>query len=185
MRRISPAISDAGRRIRATTLAELTVVLFILVIIAAAIVPRVAAYMSSRDTKATEAKLARLPAEARSEAISKQMPVTLRITGKTIVMEDAPTDGTAPTQVKTVDLGDDIDVDSVQLNGQQSDTGSWVWTAYPDGTADNAAVQFGEGRSTLSLVMLADGTSQWTRGDAPDQTQDQWQAGALQMRSSG
>ncbi|HEY3330198.1 MAG TPA: GspH/FimT family pseudopilin [Capsulimonadaceae bacterium] len=184
MLRISPATSDRRRNRRATTLAELTVVLFILVLLSTAVVPRVIAYTKSQAAKTIEAKIARLPAEARSEAVNKQMPVTLRVSGSSLIMEDAPTDGTAATEVKTVDLGDGIEVDSVQLNGKQSDTGSWVWTVYPDGSADKAAVQFAEGTARLSLVMQTDGTSQWTTGDAPDQTQDEWQAGTLQQRTS-
>jgi hypothetical protein len=181
MRRISPAISD---RRRGTTLAELTVVLFILVLIATAVVPRVIAYQRSQNAKALEAKIARLPLEARNESADKQIPVTLRVNGDTIVMEELPADGSAPQEVKTVDLGTDIQVDSVQLNGQPSDVGSWLWTVYPDGSCDKAAVQFAEGTAHRSLVMLADGTTQWTDGEMPDQSQDQWQAGVLQQRSS-
>jgi len=171
-----------GRVGRGFTLIEMTVVIAILLLMAAYIVPNAVAFLKSRTTQDLEASVARLPAEARNEAVGKQVPVHLRLDGTQIMMEDAPVDGQT-TAVKHVDLGSNLTVEVMQLNGQTSDTGSWVWTAYPDGTTDKGGIQFGDGSTSKSLVFGANGGTRWVDGVLPDQSLDQWPAGSLQTRS--
>jgi type II secretory pathway pseudopilin PulG len=177
-----PLISPAIKRAHGFTLIELTVVCAILIVIAGAIVPNLLTLTQSRSLKDLEGNVARLPVEARNEALKSQNPVRLRISGTMLVMEQVPATGD-PIQVKQVDLGENLQIDTVQLNGKPSDIGSWEWTVYPDGSADSGGIQFTEGKAEKSMVLSQNGTSQWISGELPDQTQDQWPAGQLLQRS--
>lgn len=177
-----PQTSQATERVRAFTLVEVIVVCAVLIIIAAAIVPNLFAITRSRRLQDLEGNIARLPAEARNEAQQTQTPVRLRVSGTMLVMEQVPAND-APQQVKAVDMGDSLQVDTVQLNGQPSDVGSWAWTVYPDGSADSGGIQFSEGKAQKSLILSPTGTAQWVSGDLPDQSQDQWTAGQLLQRT--
>lgn len=192
MRQTSPAISDArsGRSRAGTTLIELTVVLAVLLLIAAAVGPRVVAIQQSQNLKQLEAKVARLPAEAQNQAITLQTPIRLRISSNSIVLEKVTLDSyggiTADTQseqIKQVDLGDSITVDNAEMNGQNAPPDSWTWIVYPDGSSDTGALEFEVDKSHYALVINERARSQWIQGDMPDQTQDQWPAGTYVQRS--
>ena len=173
---------------RGFTLIELIVVIFILLLITAAVVPNVVSIGLSRDLKNREARIARLPAEARNEAVRRGKPVRLRVEDAALVMEQVPSDtnaganGTAP-QIKQVSLGKSIQVESVQLSGQPSDTGTWQWTVYPDGSAENGGIQFVEGRVRKSLLLSADSAAQWISGGLPAEAPERWPAGNLRQRA--
>lgn len=170
---------------RGFTLIELLVVIFILLLITAAVVPNVVSLGLSRDLKNREGRIARLPAEARNEAVRTGKPVRIRVDGSALVMEQVPVDnnGTAQ-QIKQVSLGKSIQVESVQLAGQQSDLGTWQWTVYPDGSAENGGIQFAEGRVRKSLLLSSDSGAQWISGGLPDQAPDHWPAGNLHQRGA-
>jgi Tfp pilus assembly protein FimT len=194
------------------------VIALILMIMAALAVPNIVAYQRSASHKQLEANVARLPLEARNQAVLLQNPVSISVSGNTLVMQEQEFDtnpnsntgsmssndssttldpdnlmqgasgsagagATTQVQLKTIDLGTDMQVDSVQLNGQATDTGSWLWMAYPDGSSDTGAIQFSEGSVSKSLVMDGKGHSQWISGEMPDQSQDEWSAGQLETRS--
>jgi prepilin-type N-terminal cleavage/methylation domain-containing protein len=196
------------------TMIEMIAVTLVLLIIAAAIAPRLIADQQSASLKELEARIARLPAQAKSEALRTQNPVSIRISGNTLVMneeeinqtQDATSgDGSTtlsnttatsysgsnqtelssdPIQLRQIDLGSDIQVDSVQLNGQNSDIGSWIWTVYPDGSAQQGGIEFSSGSAKMSLELESNGESQWVSGALPDASQDQWPAGQLATSSS-
>ena len=167
-------------RRRGFTLIELIVVLFVLLLIAAAVVPNVVSLGLSRELKNREGRLARLPAEARNEALRTGKPVRLRVDGAALVMEQVPPDagGTVP-EIKRVNLGRSIAVDSVQLSGRPADTGTWQWTVYPDGSADNGGIEFAEGRVHKSLLLSSDSAARWVGGGLPAPAPERWPAGNL------
>jgi Tfp pilus assembly protein FimT len=184
MRPTSQATTDGA------TLIEMTVVLAILLFIAAAVVPRVVAMQQSFNLKQLEAKVARVPAEAENQAVTLHTPVRVRISSNSIVMEKvtvgsdgAITPDAQSEQIKEIDLGDSIKVDNAQLNGQSSPADTWQWIAYPDGTSDTGALEFEVDKSHYALVITDHAASQWIQGDMPDQTQDQWPAGELVQRT--
>ncbi len=167
---------------RGFTLIELIVVLFILLLMTTAVVPRVVALQKSRRLKDVEARIIRLPAEARNEAVRSGTPVRLRVDGAALVIERAPLNGT-PEEVKRVTLGTGIGVDSVEQDGQPANVGSWQWTVYPDGSADADGIQFGEGAAQKSLRLFSDGSARWLLGNLPDGTPERWPAGQLRQRT--
>ncbi|HEV2473165.1 MAG TPA: type II secretion system protein [Chthonomonadales bacterium] len=182
---VSAAIgSGASQRRLAFTLVEVNVVIFILLILAAVILPSVAAIKRSRQLSDLEAAITRLPLQARNQARKSLVPVALQVQGNSLVMTQDP-NGQNQQQLGEVDLNQDIQLDKAQRNGQPSDTGSWQWVVYPDGSSDSAGLEFTEGSAKRSLLLSRDGTIRWLQQALPDTTQDTWQAGQLQKRGNG
>jgi prepilin-type N-terminal cleavage/methylation domain-containing protein len=181
-----PPGASPGCERSAFTLIELLIVLTILIVTAAAVMPRVVAYEESQRAKALEASIIRLPIEARNEAVKSQVPVRIRVDGDMLMMERMPLDITGtqqPQTVKQLSLGNDIQVENVQTQDSAGTSSSWAWTAYPDGSADTGGIQFVINSAEKSLVLPAKGDPQWVDGPLPDQTQQKWQAGSLATRS--
>ena len=89
-------------------------------------------------------------------------------------------------EVKSVPLGNALQVDGARLNGETTDPGSWRWITYPDGSAFSAGLTFRTGSNTenRSLWIPANGgTPTWQNGELPDTSTDTWTAGELQQRS--
>lgn len=171
--------ASGHRSRRGTTLIEMNLVIILLLIFAVMIVPRFAAIRQSRSVRDTEAAIARLPLEARNEARRSQVPVTMQVQDGALVLTRTPVGGDAQ-EFKRVNLGDGFRVEQANLNTQPSDTSSWQWVVYPDGSSDSGGLQFTEGSSTRSLVLSSDGKIQWTQDVLPDSSQDKWQAGDLE-----
>jgi len=157
------------------------VVIAVLLLMAALIAPNLVAVQRSRDLRNLEAKVARLPVEARNEAVKSSTPVTIRLSDTALVMERTPANDTAEP-VKQIDLGTTMQVDDAQRNGQEVAATSWQWTAYPDGTSDSGGLTVIEGDQRKSLVVPKTGFPTWVIGDLPDSSQDQWPAGDLLQR---
>ncbi|MDR3707046.1 MAG: prepilin-type N-terminal cleavage/methylation domain-containing protein [Capsulimonadaceae bacterium] len=196
MRPTSRAINDGrrGARLRrersGATMIEMTVVMAILLIAAAAALPRVVAYERSRAESDTEAQIARLPADAAMQAVALGMPVRIRATGSSLVEESVTPDTTGAVttdsqadQIKEIQLGDDLRIRNAEINGTMSNEGTWEWMVYPDDSSDKGELDFGEGAAHMSLVISDHATSQWISGDVPDQSLDTWDAGSLATRT--
>lgn len=166
---------------RAFTLVELIVVLFVLLLITTAIVPRVVALQKSRRLKDMEAKIIRLPAEARNEAVRSGVPVSLRVDGAALVLDRTPISG-QPEEVRRLALNAGIQVSTVEKAGQPANSGTWQWTIYPDGSADSGGIEFAEGAAEKSLLLSADGSGQWLHRNLPEGLPERWPAGQLQVR---
>ena len=167
---------------RAFTLIELVVILFVLVLLTTAIVPRVVALGRSRRVKDLEARVARLPGEARNEAVRSGRPVRLRVDGDALVMERVPAIGAAET-IRRVGLGGVMQVEDARQDGQEAGTSSWQWTVNPDGSADDGGLGFAEGAEERSLLLSSDGSARWLRRGLPDTAPNRWPAGQLRQRS--
>lgn len=123
----------------------------------------------------------------------------------------SPQDPEDPQQVQPVTrltLDPDVQVSSVQRNGQAMDASTWHWIAYPDGSSDAASITFQIGGSSRTLwipavnpdgsgsgsgsgsgnAAVADGGGggpQWLSGDTPpDTSNDSWAAGSLEQRNA-
>ena len=192
------------------TFVEVIVITIILLIMAAIIIPNYLAYQRSASEKELEASIARLPLEAKNEAVKLQTPVAITVSDSALILQEEPSasgsssyaqsasslgtntttlstssdPGTTPIQLQEINLGSTLQIANVEMNGQSSDTGSFMWTVYPDGSADEAGIEFTEGTVHKSLVLTSTGDSRWITGDLPDQSQDQWPAGQVATQSS-
>ena len=163
-------------------MAEMAVIVVILLLISAVVIPNAVSFLDSQQLKSLEASIVRMPEQARNDAVKNQDPVRLRFDGSSIIEEEVPLNG-AITQLKEVDLGSTVQVDLVQKNYLSGDPTSWDWTAYPDGTCDVGGVQLTVESETCSLIIPATGEAVWQTGTLPDESQDQWTAGQLQLRA--
>jgi Tfp pilus assembly protein FimT len=196
------------------TYVEMIAIMLILLLMASLIVPSIMAHQRSTAQKELEGQVARLPQDARNEAVQLQNPVSIRISGNSLIMEEqiyAQTTsdnsatsttlsnvdpnagasgstnngaGSSQVQLKEIDLDSAMQIAGTQLNGQSTDAGSWLWIVYPDGSAEQGGIQFAEGTSQKSLIMNSNGESQWISGELPDVTENQWPAGQLATPSS-
>lgn len=185
MRILRVSSSRLGQR--GYTLIEMIVVITILAVMAALIIPNFLAMKRSREIRDVESALIRLPSEARIEAQRSNTPVTLRVDGDDLVMERSSTlEEPDPVEVQRLELPEAIRVDAARLGTESSDLGSWVWTVYPDGSAESAGLEFLEGESSRhSLIFPAKSSdsSRWLEGELPlDEENERWTAGELEQR---
>lgn len=176
---ILQAIKGSSRCRRGSTLIEMNMVVFLLLVMATLVLPGVVALKRSSDARALEDAIARLPIEAKNEARKSQVPVVMKVDGSTLVISRQPDTG-ALEEVKHVDLGTDFRIEKAQQNGQDTSPNEWQWTVYPDGSADAGGLEFSEGSKPKAMVLSKDGGIRWLQDRLPETGQDQWQAGMLQ-----
>ncbi|WP_395146332.1 Tfp pilus assembly protein FimT/FimU [Armatimonas sp.] len=166
------------------TLIEATVVITILALMAALVVPNVVALQRSRAVQGLKASLLRLPAEAQNEARRSKQAVTLRTEGSTtLVLEQLGQDGQEATEFKRLSLGNEIQLDAAQLEGESVDLASWEWTVYPDGSARVGRLEFLEGNRVLSLLLPSEGElPRWSAAGTLEAGEGRWSAGELEQR---
>ena len=165
------------------TLVEALGVIVVLMLFAAWAGPRVDAVVRSRQVKDEEGRIACLPAQAMNAAVRLQTPVWIEVQGNSLMVDDEPAGTQAVQTLRQVDLGDALSVSSVQTQGQPGDMGGWRWTAYPDGSAGVAGIEFQEGSQTKSLALGPDDEARWMDGPLPEQSQTRWPAGQLAQRN--
>jgi type II secretory pathway pseudopilin PulG len=166
---------------RAYTLVELTIILVVLVLMAALVVPNLLSMLRSRSIFAEEQAVLRAPLTARTLARRSKVAVALKLQGNAIVIEKHKDDN-SDEEVKRVPL-DSLRVRSTHKNGNAEDQGTWKWTVYPDGTSDTGGIEFAEGAVKKSLALSANADARWVDGDLPNTSDDTWQAGQLQTRN--
>lgn len=156
-------------------------IVFLLLLIATAVVPRWIAIQRSRDLQEMEVRVARLPAEARDDAVDAQMPVRIRLADDSLVLEKVPP-GDNPESLGQVKVGSGLQITGVQQGGRAADPESWQWIVYPDGSAEDGGIQFSAGMRSQALVLFSDGSALWVTGDLSDRPPTRWPAGEAALR---
>jgi prepilin-type N-terminal cleavage/methylation domain-containing protein len=173
------------RQASAFTLIEVTVVILVIAIMAALVLPNMVAIEESRQRRAAEATLQRLPAEAREESRRLKAPVTLRVDGDDLVMErwfvgeDA---GRDPEEVKRISLYGGVKIANVRQGSESISPEEWEWTAYPDGSAPSANLEVTEGDNTKMLYFPSEGDARWLADGEEDPSEGGWSAGEVVVR---
>jgi prepilin-type N-terminal cleavage/methylation domain-containing protein len=182
-------IKRQTKRRRAFTLIEMTVVITILAVMSAAVMPNLVAIKRSRELRELEWALQRLPGQARDEARQRNARVFLSIDGDDLVLSQITAangdadDSSEPEEIKRVPLGDNLRIDAVRKGTEIISSSEWKWTAYPDGSSDNANLAVVEGDNTKSLVLPATGEARWNTDDENETGSDEpWQAGEVEQR---
>jgi type II secretory pathway pseudopilin PulG len=170
----------------------MTVVITILAVMAASIMPNLVAIKQSRELRELEWTLQRFPAQARDEARLRNARVILRIDGDDLVMSLVPAsdsgaeagDAAELEEIKRVPLGKNLRIDSVRKGTETISSSEWEWTAYPDGSSDDANLAVVEGDTAKSLVLPANGEARWNTDDETGEGEDgTWQAGEVELRA--
>ncbi len=175
----------------------MTVVISVVALMAALVMPNLVAMKRSRDLRALEASLVRLPAEARTEARRLNSQVVLRVDGDALVMErrrqqarDARDGDDDPEEIKRLTLGDGLRVDAARKGSESVDLASWFWIVYPDGSAERAHLDIREGDATKSLLLPPDGEGRWVSSEELEDLgeygeEEFWPAGEVERRAGG
>jgi Tfp pilus assembly protein FimT len=179
---MTPTSYSNRKTIAGISLIEMMVAVVVLGVVAAIMLPNVQAVKKSRDAKALISNIVNFTQDAEAQAVKLKMPVEIQVVGATLIMEQEPLDGSAATQIKSLDLGS-LQVVSAQLNGQDENVGSWAWQAYPDGTTDRGALGISDGTQSRALVISQAGDVTWLNSQPPLATDDTWQAGQLAQRA--
>lgn len=173
------------RRASGFTLIEVSVVIVVIAAMAVLVLPNMVAIEQSRQRRAAESALQRLPAEAREESRRLKAPVTVRVEGDELVMErwfvgeDA---GREPEEIKRISLYGSVKIENVRQGSESYSPDEWEWTAYPDGSSPSANLEVTEGESTKMLYFPPDGDGRWLLDGEEDPTEGGWDAGEVQVR---
>jgi type II secretory pathway pseudopilin PulG len=175
------------------TLEEMLAIMLIVAIFAAGVIPRAIAYVKNSDYIEQRAAIQRIGDQARAEAVKDKAPIALKFSDNSLVLEKLtvdPTTGTFDSSSTGETVKGPIQIDSsihftrFQLNGQNSDVGSFQWIAYPDGSSDTGGIEVQIGSKYYNLILRDDGSSQWQSGELEDMSKESWQVGSLSERSS-
>jgi type II secretion system protein H len=169
---------------RGFTLIEMTVVIMILALLAAAIVPNAASAVISNRRRNFRLGVPRLVGEAHNKAVQTGQTVTMTKT-ENDGFQIATNDGQNDQAVDTLDGVDGVSIESVlDANGDQSN-GEWQIAFYPDGTCEGGTIELGDNgatyryqvtKSTSKVKLLGEGET--------DPSNDKWPAGELAVRGS-
>ena len=164
---------------RGFTLIELSVIVLILAMFAAATVPNMASAIEGGKRRGFRQSILTMVRQGREEAITR---------GQVVYMESNSDGGfdltTAiddqSTSIKQVAAVDGVTVENFVSDTSPSGQGDWVMAFYPDGTCQGGSFEFQEAGGTRS-VSISKRNAAITLGDGPIDTStdpnQEWQAG--------
>lgn len=177
---INPLGPNSKPLARGFTLIELTVVVAVLSLLAAAIMPNLASFERGRQLRSFLTNLPLMAARAREMAISYGYPVDLEYDdgANQLVIHSKDQNGDDQT-LSTLALPSGFSASRFMLGQNESDGSSWKLAFYPDGTSDGGGLELRKPDNTiLSLHVFAnDGRSELLNDSLPDPKQDSWPAG--------
>jgi prepilin-type N-terminal cleavage/methylation domain-containing protein len=170
--------SKANRR--GFTLVECTVVLTVLVLVAALISPSLIGMRASSDRRTTISGIRRIAETARVRAI--QTGTTTQViydeSAKELQVQDVDDQGSATTAI-TVPLLAGVEPQKFELQSKESNASDFKLAFTPDGKSVSGGIEFQD----FSIFVDSNGFSQFLTGSLPDPTDRQWQAGDLEQRT--
>jgi len=165
-------------RRRGFTLIELSVVIVILAMFAAAVVPNMATSIESAKRRSFRVSVLTLARRAKVEAITRGATVNLSLNnGDFQISSGSETDSTV---IGSVSQAPGIEASHFTKAGEELGEGEWLIAFYPDGTSDGGAFQFDEGSDSTSVkIAKKDGRVSVTDGalDPGDTSETEWEAG--------
>jgi prepilin-type N-terminal cleavage/methylation domain-containing protein len=191
-------------RVRAFTLVEMTIVVFILGIIASTLISRLMVQQDGNKMRNSIQKIESVAYKAEQLAVTSGQMRTLgydESTQSLTVSQDADSNDLGSNQPNNT-----LKQSSSNSSGQDSDISESLgagWTVsevrnsssetesnlaikfYPDGTAEPKSAQFQLGDLTVVLKVTADGRISVKRGVIEEDNQQEWEAGQLEQRSAG
>lgn len=165
-------------RRRGFTLVELSVVIVLMAMFAAAMVPRVATVVTSQARRGYRLNVLRLVNKAHEEAIRTRQTVTVKSDSGTFRLSSATE--SEETVIESVEPVNGVEVTHFVQGGNEIGEAEWAMAFYPDGTCDGGSFQFDEGQDSKTVsVRKRDGKVTVTEGDLSNaQPEDiEWDAG--------
>ena len=190
--------------VRAFTLVEMTIVVFILGIIASTLISRLMVQQEGNKMRNSIQKIESAAYKAEQLAVTSGQMRTLgydESTQSLTISQDADSSDLVSNQPNNTlrqsssnSIGQDSDISESlgagwtvnEVRNSSSETESTLSIKfYPDGTAEPKSVQFQLGDLTVVLKVTADGRITVKRGANEDDNQQEWEAGQLEQRSAG
>jgi len=180
------SVASMNREKRAYTLIELSVVIAVLALLAAAVTPLLSSFTQSQRYHSFISQLATIGAQTREEAIALAKPVDLEFDGSANQFKIHTLDENGSDKfLNTVQLPGGYSAQRFQLSGKESDAGEWKLTFYPDGSSDGGGVQVTQGADTITLYSdPTTGRTVLNHDPLPDPTTLSWTAGDYIHRAS-
>jgi prepilin-type N-terminal cleavage/methylation domain-containing protein len=191
-------------RVRAFTLVEMTIVVFILGIIASTLISRLMVQQDGNKMRNSIQKIESVAYKAEQLAVTSGQMRTLgydESTQSLTVSQDADSNDLGSNQPNNTlkqsssnSSGQDSDISESlgagwkvsEVRNSSSETESNLAIKfYPDGTAEPKSAQFQLGDLTVVLKVTADGRISVKRGVIEEDNQQEWEAGQLEQRSAG
>ncbi|MCC7434961.1 MAG: prepilin-type N-terminal cleavage/methylation domain-containing protein [Methanoregulaceae archaeon] len=173
-------------RRRGFTLIEISTIVVILAMIAAITYPSLASVVKSQRIRSYLQDVERLTTDARGIAVQTGQTVSLASDGEGSFQirassEDDSGEGQVFEQIAPVQ---GISATSFRLGADDIGADEWEIRFYEDGTADPGGVLLTEASSTWALVIEPKtGRGRVQRGELPDTTLTEWEAGDYVRRS--
>lgn len=186
---------------RGFTLFEVTAVVLVMGLLAALVVPNLAAMSQARETRLAWIRLINLAKDARTQAQVRGGSTTIRydanqraFTLDWQALEVAETEEPgleSPDQadtnaqgqrIGTVELPQGIEPSAFRRGRETLDGGTWSLAFYDDGTSEEGGVEFDDAGAIRSLWVPAGGQPEWREQELPEVTETDWEAGELEQR---
>jgi type II secretory pathway pseudopilin PulG len=171
---------------RAFTYLEMSVVVFILAILATGILLKLSASERGDIERGFRMSLLRLAVQAREAAQSRMQTVVLSIADSPDRVV-AQLEGTEQAQeLFAAALPQGVTFAESQLEGSTVSEGEWRASFFSDGTCEQAALRFDSDGETFSWVLDPKrATSSIVFGEIPEAPIEQWPAGEMEIRGGG
>jgi prepilin-type N-terminal cleavage/methylation domain-containing protein len=169
---------------RGFTLVEMSVVITILVILAALITPNLVTMQTSREVRSFVNALPDIAGRARDTAISEGVTTKLTYDDAShsilLSIEKANEDD---TDVTSLTVPTQVQVTGFQADGETRSSGDWTVRFYSDGRSDGGGIETSDAGMIRSLVVDKDGVAKLQPGQLPEESEDRWPAGEYEHRA--
>lgn len=175
-------------RRRGFTLIEMSTIIVILAMISAIAIPSIGAVVKSQRIRGYFQDVERLTIEAHGIATQTGQTVSLVSDGEgSFQIQRQSEDSTAEDEVTAlgqVSTVQGIEILTFRLDSEDVAGDEWELRFYGDGTADSGGILFEEAGETWAFsVDPKSGRGRIERGELPDATLNQWEAGDYVRRS--
>ncbi len=196
---LSRAVSN--RRNRGITLIEMSVVVMVILIMAALIERNFSHVKEGLAQRAFTSSLRSEVIRARLTAIQDGKTVTMQYdpAGSTFTLSEPTTDTTSSNQapikitdlqsqptesVHSIPIAPGITFSTFRIGTNDTGNGDWKLHFYPEGRSDGGGVQMMVGKVTESLLIDPHGLPTYVSGPLPDASNDVWQSGTYEQRAT-
>jgi general secretion pathway protein H len=166
------------RRQRGFTLVEMSAVIIVLALMAAAITPRLAATIEANKVREYRRNVINLFGQARENAVRTGQTTSVSHNEGEFRMQSGTED--SANVMERVESIETVRAENFEVAGSPSGDGDWQVSFYPDGTCDGGGFELSEGGSTESIRILKR-TGQIYRNDgdlaATEDPEARWNAG--------
>jgi prepilin-type N-terminal cleavage/methylation domain-containing protein len=166
------------------TLIEMTVVITVLAVFAAAIMPNLLSEMKSREARAFFSKARNLMLEARSRSIGDGVTRSIRLdeSGGRLVVERTDAESEEPTEDRALPLPEGVTGSAFRVEKQESNSAEWTIQFFVDGRARGGAISFDSNGRIISLIIENSGLVRRLDGELPALEEESWDAGGYEQR---